>query len=56
MLQRPALMTVAPLALGAIAVGSAIAYGSFALPFLWFWLALIDRRYISVVSEENRVK
>lgn len=55
-LKRPALMTVAPLALGAIAVGSAIGYGSFALPFLWFWLALIDKRYISVVADENRVK
>jgi len=52
--KTPALMTVAPLALGAIAVGSAIAYGSFALPFFWFWLALIDKRYIYIVSEEDR--
>lgn len=52
--EEEGLMTVAPLALCAIAVGSTIGYGSFALPFLWLWLALIDARYIDVVSEENR--
>lgn len=36
----------ARLALLSVLVGITISYGSFALPYLWFWLAFIDSRYI----------
>lgn len=47
------LMRVAPLSLGALAVGSALGYGSFALPYLWLWLALIDVQYTHFHAEGN---
>jgi hypothetical protein len=39
-------LKVARLALFAFLVGSMIGYGSFAWPYLWFWLAFIDSRYL----------
>jgi len=36
----------ARLALFGLLVGMTLSYGSFALPYLWFWLAFIDSRYI----------
>lgn len=41
-----ALLKSARLALIAYLVGSSIGHGSFALPYLWFWLAFVDSRYI----------
>jgi len=41
------LLGVSRLALAAILVGATIGgQGSFALPYLWFWLAVIDSRYM----------
>ena len=39
-------LKVAKLALFAFLVGSIMDHGSFALPYFWFWLAVIDSRYI----------
>lgn len=39
-------LKVARLALLAFLLGAAIGHGSFALPYLWFWLAVIDSRYM----------
>lgn len=43
---RIILLKVSRIALFAILVGITIAHGSFAVPYLWFWLAFIDSRYI----------
>ncbi|MEM2002757.1 MAG: hypothetical protein QXT77_08945 [Candidatus Methanomethylicaceae archaeon] len=40
------LLGIARLTLFGIIVGATIGYGSFALPYLWIWLAWIDSRYI----------
>lgn len=39
------LLSVSPMVLMALGAGAAVSFGSFALPFLWFWLAIIDSRY-----------
>lgn len=43
----------ARLALIAFLVGSTIGHGSFALPYFWVWLALIDSRYV-IHKEKKR--
>lgn len=40
------MIRVSRLALVGYLIGAAIGWGSFALPYLWFWLAVIDSRYI----------
>lgn len=47
-------LKVARLSLFAFLVGSAIGHGSFALPYLWFWLAVIDSRYINLKRKTPR--
>lgn len=39
-------LKVAQLAVFAFLVGSMFDYGSFSLPYFWFWLAVIDSRYM----------
>ncbi len=36
----------------AFLVGSSIAFGSFVLPYIWFWLAFIDSRYINKIQQK----
>jgi len=44
------------LAFVGLIVGHTIAHGSFALPYLWFWLAIIDSRYILRVKRRSTKK
>ena len=39
-----AMLNAASLALVGLAVGHTVKFGSFALPYLWFWLAYVDSR------------
>jgi len=43
---RSYLLESTRVALVSLLVGITIGHGSFALPYLWFWLALIDSRYL----------
>ena len=47
-LDQPGIIAIAPAVLCGLAVGAAVAYGSFALPLLWLWLGLIDAKYLQV--------
>lgn len=42
-------LKIARITLVAVFMGSAIDYGSFALPYLWFWLAVIDASYVAAL-------
>lgn len=44
----PNLLAVASIALVGVFAGYMIKHGSFAIPFLWFWLAYVDARYLSL--------
>jgi len=44
------------LAFVGLIVGHSTAHGSFALPYLWFWLAIIDSRYILRVKRRSAKK
>lgn len=48
---RKNLLYVARIALIGTLAGYTIGFGSFALPYLWFWLALIDSRYILTIHK-----
>jgi len=47
------LIRIGRLALIALLIGQTIGKGSFALPYLWLWLAIIDSRYI--IYKRNQV-
>jgi len=40
------MLVAAALALVGIAVGHTVKFGSYAAPYLWFWLAYVDSRYL----------
>lgn len=48
-----ALLMSARLALVALLLGHTIGHGSLALPYLWFWLAVIDSRWILCCTKER---
>jgi hypothetical protein len=49
-----AMLGAASLALVGLAVGHAMKFGSFALPYLWFWLAYVDSRSLIGVTEVEK--
>jgi len=46
-----AMLGAASLALVGLAVGHTVKFGSFALPYLWFWLAYVDSRCLVSAAE-----
>jgi hypothetical protein len=49
------MLSAASLALVGLAVGHTIKFGSFALPYMWFWLAYVDSRFLISATEVEKV-
>jgi len=54
-IEQTIFLKIARLAIFAYIVGSAMDHGSFALPYLWFWLAVIDSRWILLVPARKDI-
>jgi hypothetical protein len=48
------MLGAASLALVGLAIGHAMKFGSFALPYLWFWLAYVDSRFLISATEVEK--